>query len=77
MEPLQLPCRGDMAVRAEVQTGADRGGLGELTSALSMSAAMFKLLLIPLWHTNSIGLVSASHTSEATTQSSRSPEQTP
>lgn len=42
-----------------------------------MSAAMFILLLVPLLHTNSIGLVSASHTSEATTQSSRSPEQTP
>lgn len=46
-----------------------------LTSALSISATIFIALLAPLLHTNSMGLVSASHTSEATIQSSRSPGQ--
>lgn len=44
-----------------------------LTSALSIPATIFIVLLAPLLHTKSMGLVSASHTSEATTQSSRSP----
>ncbi len=47
-----------------------------LTSALSISATIFMALLAPLLHTNSMGLVSASHTSEATIQSSRSPGRT-
>ncbi len=47
-----------------------------LTSALSISATIFKALLALFLHTNSMGLVSASHTSEATIQSSRSPERT-
>lgn len=46
-----------------------------LTSALSISATIFIAILAPLLHTNSMGLVSASHTSEATIQSSRSPGQ--
>lgn len=41
-------------------------------SALSTSATIFIALLALLLHTNSMGLVSASHTSEATIQSSRS-----
>lgn len=65
-----------MGVRARLKHQRTEGSTG-LTSELSTSAAMFMLLLVPLLHTNSIGLVSASHTSEATTQSSRSPEQRP
>lgn len=47
-----------------------------LTSALSISATIFIALLALLLHTKSMGLVSASHTSEATIQSSRSPGRT-
>lgn len=47
-----------------------------LTSALSIPATIFIALLAALLHTKSLGLVSASHTSEATIHSSRSPAQT-
>lgn len=47
-----------------------------LTQARLTSATIFKALLALLLHTNAAGLVTASQTSEATKQSSRSPEQT-
>lgn len=47
-----------------------------LTSALCISATTFIALLAALLHTKSMGLVSASHITEATIQSSSSPGQT-
>lgn len=47
-----------------------------LTSALCSSATIFIALLAALLHTKSMGLVSASHISEATIQSRSSPGQT-
>lgn len=44
-----------------------------LTSAVVISGTMFNALLAALLHTKSMGLVSASHTLEATIHSSRSP----
>lgn len=47
-----------------------------LTSALCISALIFITLLTDLLHTKSVGLASASRTSEATIQSSKSPVRT-